>query len=224
MPINPIRSSLCTLLTGLVLAACGPVPESPEGLEALGVAEAAMCSSSAVTSLTLSGISTYQGEMAGAGTYAVSYPANAVWLVFSIDGVEQSQSRVDGGTGTWSFSKAPVSCGTHTFTVTARPMVVSSNGTWSICSGNSGKTITQSVTEPCPAGKKCLIEAHSWECGAWCQAGCMDNYSYYFTTACNSIADCAGQESHSSGSNDYRPGGGICDYTYDQVPVACDYP
>lgn len=222
MPSNPIRSSVCTLLAGLVLAACGPVPESLEEPETLGVAEAAMCSSSAVTSLILSGVSTYQGEMAGDGTYAVSYPANAVWLVFSIDGVEQSQSRVDGGTGTWSFSKAPVSCGTHTFTVTAKPMVVSSNGTWTICTGNPGKTFSQSVTEPCPARKKCLVETHYWECGAWCQAGCSDDYSYNYTTDCDSIADCADQEYHASGTNDYRPGGGICDYTYDRVALSCD--
>jgi len=161
---NPIRSALQALLPGLMLVACGPVPESsevPMEPEALGVAESAMCSSSAVTSLTLSGVSMYQGEMAGAGTYAVSYPANAAWVAFYIDGVEQASGRADGGaTGTWSFSKSPVSCGIHTFTVTAWPMVVSSSGAWTRCTGNPSQTISQSVSEPCPG--KCIINGKTY--------------------------------------------------------------
>lgn len=163
---NPIRSSLSVLLPGLMLAACGPVPDSSEPMEpeALGVAESAMCSNAAVTSLTLSGVSTYAGEMAGAGTYAVSYPANAAFVAFYIDGVEASSGRASGGaTGTWSFSKSSVACGTRTFTVTAWPMVVASDGSWSKCTGNPSMTITQSVSEPCPG--KCEINGRTYSNG-----------------------------------------------------------
>jgi len=161
---NLIRSSLQTLLAGLMLVACGPSLEGAMEPEALGVAESAMCSNAAVTSLTLSGVSTYAGEMAGAGTYAVSYPANAAWMAFYIDGVEQSQGRAEGGaTGTWSFSKAPVACGTHTFMVTAWPMVVTSSSSWSVCSGNPSMSITRSVSEPCPG--MCEIAGRSYRNG-----------------------------------------------------------
>jgi hypothetical protein len=164
---NPIRSSLYSLLPGLMLAACGPVPESsqpPMEPEALGVAGSTLCFNSAVTSLTLSGVSTYVGEMAGAGTYAVSYPANAAFVAFSIDGVEQSSGKASGGAmGTWSFSKSPVTCGTHTFTVTAWPMVVSSDGSWSKCTSNPSMTLTRSVSEPCPG--KCEINSRTYSNG-----------------------------------------------------------
>lgn len=164
MPRHPVRSSLYALLPGLMLVACGPMPESSREPEALGEAELALCSNAAVTSLTLSGVSTYQGEMAGAGTYAVSYPANAAWVSFSIDGVEQASGKADGGaSGTWSFSKSPVTCGTRTFKVTAWPMVVSSNGSWTTCTGNPSKTITQSVSEPCPG--KCEINGKTYRDG-----------------------------------------------------------
>ncbi|HYO74517.1 MAG TPA: hypothetical protein VEU33_51430 [Archangium sp.] len=163
---NPIRSCLYGLLPGLMLAACGPVPESSEPMEpeVLGVTGSALCSNSAVTSLTLSGVSTYAGEMAGAGTYAVSYPANAAFVAFYIDGAEASSGRATGGaTGTWSFSKSPVTCGTHTFKVTAWPMVVSSDGSWSACTGNPSMTITRSVSEPCPG--KCEINGRTYSNG-----------------------------------------------------------
>jgi hypothetical protein len=178
--------ALCLLLSGLLLTACGPVSESSEMPEALGVVEAAMCSSSAVTTLTISGISTYQGEMAGSGTYAVSYPANAVWLEYRIDGVLQSSEQRVGSSGNWSFSKSPVTCGTHTFNVQAWPAVVDSVGNQTICWSNTSQSLSQNVTEACPVtcgdgvcspGENCAMDC--------CEAFCRDN------TCCPSSGRCA---------------------------------
>jgi hypothetical protein len=143
------RSPFCLLLSGLLLMACGPISE--EAPEALGVVESAMCSNSAVTALSISGMTTYQGEMAGSGTYAVSYPANAVWLEYRIDGVVQATEERLGASGTWYFSKAPVACGTRTFSVKAWPRVVSSDGSSTTCLSNASLTASKSVTEACPA-------------------------------------------------------------------------
>lgn len=169
------RSPLCVLLSGLLLAACGPVPESSEGPETLGVVEAAACSSSAVTSLTLSGISTYGGEMAGAGTYTVSYPANSVFLEYRIDGLLQSVQRVSGSTGTWQFSKAFVSCGTHTFNVKAWARVTDSAGGETICVSNPSMSLSQSVTEECPprcGDGACNGNEDEWSCSVDCGEPC----------------------------------------------------
>lgn len=144
-------SPLCVLLSGLLLTACGGVVDSPDAMEPLGAAELALCSSSAVSSLTISGISTYQGEMAGSGTWAVSYPANAVRLEFRIDNVLQSASELTGTSGSWYFSKAGLSCGTHTFNVKAWPMVVDSSGGRTTCWSNTSKSVSQYPTEPCPS-------------------------------------------------------------------------
>lgn len=149
MPRSLTRSPLCLLLSGLLLMACGPVSEEATP-EALGVVESAMCSSSAVTSLIISGMSTYQGEMAGSGTYEVSYPANAVWLEYRIDGVVQATEERVGASGTWYFSKSPVTCGTRAFTVKAWPRVVSSDDTKTTCWSNTTRTASQSVTAACP--------------------------------------------------------------------------
>lgn len=142
------RSPLCLLLSGLMLVACGPVSE--EVPETLGVVESAVCSSSAVTTLTITGASIYQGEMAASGTYAVSYPANAAWLEYRLNGVLQSSERRVGSSGNWYFSKSPVSCGTYTFKVTAWPAVVDSAGNQTICWSNTSKSLSQNVSgSPC---------------------------------------------------------------------------
>lgn len=148
-----IRIPFSLLLLGL-LAACGGVDDT--GLDAmaedeLGTSQAAMCSSAGVSGLSISGISTYSGEMAGAGNWTVTYPANAVWLDYYIDNVKQSsEQRIsDTRSGSWYFSKAGVSCGSHTFKVIAYPMVAYSGGS-SVCWSNTTQTRTQVVTEPCP--------------------------------------------------------------------------
>jgi hypothetical protein len=150
---RPTRSALGPLLSGLLLAACGagelPGSEWVPSEEPLGTREAAMCSGLSVTSLTLDGISTYQGELAGAGTYAVSTFANAVSLEFSVDGQTPSSTERLGSSGTWSYSRTGVACGSRTFEVKAYPMVVASDGTKTVCR-ESYKSVTRIVTEPCP--------------------------------------------------------------------------
>ncbi|HYO72166.1 MAG TPA: hypothetical protein VEU33_39445 [Archangium sp.] len=139
------------LLPALLLVACGGGPESEvaPGEESLGTRESAMCSGLSVTSLTLDGISTYQGELAGAGTYAVSPFANGVSLEFSVDGQTPSSTERLGSSGTWSYSRTGVACGPRTFEVRAYPMVVASDGTKTVCR-ESYKSVTRIVTEPCP--------------------------------------------------------------------------
>ncbi|WPB82382.1 hypothetical protein KYC5002_25095 [Archangium violaceum] len=139
------------MLPTLLLAACGGVPESEvaPAEEPLGTRESAMCSGLSVTSLTLDGISTYEGELAGAGTWSVSTFANAVSLEFYVDGQTPSTTERLGSSGTWSYSRTGVACGPRTFEVRAYPMVVASDGTKTICR-ESYKSATRIVTEPCP--------------------------------------------------------------------------
>lgn len=150
---RPVRSTLGLLLSGLLLAACGEGDIPGSGLapseEPLGTREAAMCSGLSVTSLTLDGVSTYEGELAGAGTYAVSTFANAVSLEFSVDGQTPSSIERLGASGTWSYSRTGVACGPRTFEVRAYPMIVASDGTKAVCR-ESYKSVTRTVTEPCP--------------------------------------------------------------------------
>lgn len=146
------------LLAGLVLAACGGVPDA--GLEPLeegptGSRESALCSGLSVTQLDINGISTFQGEMAGNGPWTVSTSSNAVRLEYYVDGALRSVSEEMGtpnaaGTisGTWSFSTAGIACGTHTFEVRAYPMVISSSGSRTTCF-ESPRVLTRSVTEAC---------------------------------------------------------------------------
>ena len=162
MRASPTRSVLHALLSGLVLSACGGVP-GEAGLapaeETLGTTSSAMCSGLSVTSLTLSGISTYQGEMAGNGSWEVSTFANATRLEYRVDGVlRSSEERV--GTynastntyqGAWYFSATGISCGTHNFELKAYPMVIDSAGNRTVC-WDSPRSLSQPVAgDACPA-------------------------------------------------------------------------
>ncbi|HYO71239.1 MAG TPA: hypothetical protein VEU33_34680 [Archangium sp.] len=160
MTHKTLHIPLGVLLAGLVLAACGGVPDA--GQEPLdegqtGRREAALCSGLSVTDLTLNGISTFQGEMAGNGAWTVSTSSNAARLEFYVDGALRSVSEEVGtpnatGTisGSWYFSATGVACGTHTFEVRAWPMVISSSGSRTTCYENAPRVITRSVTEACP--------------------------------------------------------------------------
>lgn len=163
MTPRPIRCLLSALLSGLLLTACGGDPEA--GLapsnEPLGTTEAALCAGVSVTTLSLSGISTFQGVMAGGGDWAVSSPANAVRLEYYLDGSSTPRStdeRCNGsggttnctGSGPWNFSASGISCGTHSFLVKAYPMVIDSAGNRTIC-WDSPRSLTQSVVgDACP--------------------------------------------------------------------------
>ncbi|HYO56084.1 hypothetical protein [Archangium sp.] len=129
------RSPLHALLSGLLLAACGGIPEAELGpsAETLGTQEAALCSGQYVEALSISGISSYEGEAAGSGGWDVSAFANAARLEYYIDGVLRSFEERSGNSGTWYFSRSGISCGTHNFEVRAYPMVIDSAGNRSTC-------------------------------------------------------------------------------------------
>jgi hypothetical protein len=180
MQRHPVRASLCSLLSVLLLAACGGNPEalptSPE--EALGTQEAAVCSGLSVTTLTIAGASTYQGEMAASGPWVTSSGANAVRLEYYIDGVLKASEERTGASGTWYFSQAGVSCGTHTLLVKAYPMVIDSGGNRTTCWG-APKTASQNVTEACPGGTWSLMGVEN------CYDLIMDScYSRLWTPSC----------------------------------------
>ncbi|HYO67712.1 MAG TPA: hypothetical protein VEU33_16675, partial [Archangium sp.] len=149
------RRPASLLLSGLLLlAACGVSSEelAPAG-EPLGTREAAICSGANVTTLSLAGISTYQGEMAGAGNWAVSHPANAVRLEYYVDGAligTAERCNASGGltsctgSGSWNFNLTGVSCGAHTFQLNAYPMAISSAGDRETCWSNV-RVLTQTV-------------------------------------------------------------------------------
>jgi hypothetical protein len=164
-----IRSPLLLLLSGLMLTACGGAPEAglaPTDEELLGTTEAPLCSGASVSTLTIAGISTYLGEMAGSGSWAVTYPANAVRLEFYIDGVLQSVTEQPGSSGTWYFSQTGVACGTRAFMVKAIPMVIDSGGVRTTCWTSGPLTRSQNVTETCAptASLSCSFTSPVYDC------------------------------------------------------------
>jgi hypothetical protein len=184
-----LRVPLHLLLLGL-LAACGNIPDADleaASPESLGTAEAAMCSGASVSSLTISGISTYGGEMAGAGTWAVTYPANAVRLDYFIDGsmYASEQRYSDTRSGSWSFSMTGISCGSHTFMVKAYPMVVYSGGS-TVCLNNSPQSRSQVVSESCTPSTYCGdYECNGYEDSSSCPEDCGA-----CTSVCSSDGSC----------------------------------
>jgi hypothetical protein len=138
------------LLSGLLLVACGTLSETEPGeaAERLGTQESALCAYTSVTTLGITGVSSYAGELAGNGPWAVSTYANAVRLEYYVDGSLSTLEERTGTSGTWYFSAAGLSCGTHTFEVKAWPMIIDSNGNRTTCWG-SPRSISQSVVEDC---------------------------------------------------------------------------
>ncbi|WPB79972.1 hypothetical protein KYC5002_12600 [Archangium violaceum] len=132
--------------------------------EPLGTHEAAVCAGTSVSSLSVAGISTYEGEMAGNGQWAVASPANAVRLEYYVDNVLQSSEERPNPSGTWYFSTTGVACGPpRTFLVKAIPMVIDSAGNRTSCWSSPGKTVTQSVTDACPSAT--IGNSYSWNWG-----------------------------------------------------------
>lgn len=149
---STIRPLVTAWLSGLLLAACGGAPELEEvpEVEPLGTKQSAMCSGLSVTQLSISGISTYLGEMAGSGPWAVSPGASAVRLEYYVDGVLRSIEERTGGSGSWYFSTTGIACGPRNFVVKAFPMVIDSAGNRTTCLDTHQST-SQTVTEACPA-------------------------------------------------------------------------
>ncbi|HYO52522.1 hypothetical protein [Archangium sp.] len=164
-----IRAPLHLWLSGLLLVACGGAPEAlAPSEELLGTQETALCSGTSVTTLSIQGLSTYQGEMGGSGSWEVSYPANAVHLDYYVDGVLRAsdERRSDTRSGTWNFSYSPVSCGSRTFEVKAYPMVIDSLGNTTRCPTSGPMTASRVVSEACPptASLSCSFSSPIYSC------------------------------------------------------------
>jgi len=167
-----IRSPLCALLCGLVLMACGGTeadPALPE--ELLGTQRAELCSGLSVTSLIISGASTYNGEMAASGTWTAAPGANAVRLEYSVDGVLSGTEERIGTTGTWYFSTTGIRCGPRNLVVKAWPMVIDSAGNRTTCS--TALTSTSSVV----TGNCTWTFTGSMPCGSAPYPSCPGYYS-----------------------------------------------
>ncbi|WPB77592.1 hypothetical protein KYC5002_00295 [Archangium violaceum] len=146
------RRHAAVLLAGLLwlLGACsGSEVEPLFPGEPLGNVEAALCSGLSVTTLNIAGVSSYQGEVAGSGSWAVSSGANAVRLEYYLNGVLHSVEERTGTSGTWYFSVSGVACGTYTFWVKTFPMVVDSNNNRTTCY-SAPRTSSQGFSEACP--------------------------------------------------------------------------
>lgn len=176
MQPTPRRSTFPALLSGLllVMAACGPVTETEptSSTEPLGTQQSAMCIGLSVTSLTITGVSSYQGDLAGAGTWAVSTGANGVTVEYYVDGVKHDSDEYRGTSGNWYFSRAGQTCGSHMFQVRAWPMVFASDGTASSCSSNpraANKGFSEACTNSCQ--NKCGSTSGT---GCYCDPSCVN--------------------------------------------------
>ncbi|HZH17441.1 MAG TPA: hypothetical protein VE057_24020 [Archangium sp.] len=174
MKWDAVRSVAGLGLCGLLmLVGCGGGLEEagpPPAAEPLGAHEAALCSGLSVSSLSVSGISTYQGEMAGSGRWAVAGGSNAVRLEYRVDGMLRSSDErrpdldpapdANPYDGTWYFSTTGVTCGVRTFEVKAWPMVIDSAGTRTVC-WDSPRVIVRTVTENCAAAAVTASSYHT---------------------------------------------------------------
>ncbi|WP_052517760.1 hypothetical protein [Archangium violaceum] len=158
MTSPPTRYLLRALLSGVLLTGCGGIPDeagpTPAGEESVGTRESAMCSTMSVTHLAVSGMDSYEGVLAGAGTWTVSPNANSVYLEYYLDNnptptMQRLPGTYDPSTGTtsgtWSYSIGGVSCGGHTVTIKAYARHISSNGAEEICS--TPMTVTRTVIQ-----------------------------------------------------------------------------
>jgi hypothetical protein len=178
MQHRPFRAPLCSLLSALLLVACGGtevVPVTAE--ESLGTQEEALCSGVSVA-VSIAGASLYQGELGASGSWTVSTGANAVRLEYYVNNTLYASEERTGTSGTWYFSYAGFSCGTKSFQVKAWPMVIDSNGNRTTCSA-SPNSASQSVSQPCPGGT--WTESSTESCADLIMASC---YSRSWTPSC----------------------------------------
>lgn len=146
-----IRSITCSLMSGLLLAACGGAPEDalvPAG-EQVGTQQSPLCVDLSVSGLNIAGVSSYEGIAAGAGSWAVSTGANGVRTEFWVDGTLRSATEYLGNSGSWNFSAGGMGCGGHNLVVKAFPMIVDSGGNRTTCY-DSPQSVTASFSQYCP--------------------------------------------------------------------------
>lgn len=152
-----MKSSPKWLFAGLLAVACGGPLETPSepSSSPLASQESELCAGLSVTSLTLTGASTYQGEMAGSGTWSVSTFANAIHLKYYIDGVLQTLEDRPGKSSSWYFSQTGLNCVyRHELRVDAMPMVIDSNGGRTTCT-SGGKSVSTVIGEDCATNQPC---------------------------------------------------------------------
>ncbi|HZH17440.1 MAG TPA: hypothetical protein VE057_24015 [Archangium sp.] len=159
MPRKTIHVSLSAVLSGLMLSACGGVPEegmAPAGAEAVGTRESAMCAVMSVTNLTVEGMDSFDHVTAGAGAWSVSPNANSIYMEYWFDNETiPTKQRISGTydpatgktNGRWSYSKGNVSCGAHKVVIKGFARHLRSDGSEEICS--EPWTITRNVYEDC---------------------------------------------------------------------------
>jgi hypothetical protein len=159
MPWKTTRLPLCSLVSGLMLAACGGVPDETgldlAGAEALGTQESALdCAGASVSSLNLGVVSSWGGVLStGSGTWSVVYPANGIILEHYVDGALRGTQPILGDSnrsGTWTFNDSPISCGTHTFEVRGYPAIFDSATPAPGRCTTGSTTRTSSFTQGCP--------------------------------------------------------------------------
>ncbi|WP_225414241.1 hypothetical protein [Stigmatella hybrida] len=158
---QPLSLPYRVLLPSVVLLACGGTPEesASHGDATLGTKTSALCSGQSVETLSVSGMSSYAGLLAGNGTWSVGGSANAVRLEHFIDGVLRSTEERPGRTGTWYVSADGMTCGAHAFVVKAYPMIIDSNGNQTTC-WDAPRQTSQSVDQPCPTvSMSCMPES-----------------------------------------------------------------
>lgn len=174
------RSSLSVALGALMGVACGAPEEgtlAPQ--EAVGTQQSALCSGLSVTALSTVGMSSYGGEIAGHGAWAVSTFANAVKLEYRVDGVPRVVEERPGNSGSWYMSSAGATCGAHTVEVKAYPMVIDSNGNRTTCL-EAPRTLTLSVVQDCPtATLSCAYPVSQVNCTASGSGG-TGGYTYFW--------------------------------------------
>lgn len=162
------KASLNTLMSALLLAACGgPLEEGPAPAgELQGTRESALCAGATVSSITISSISAYGGEASGTGTWSVTYPANGIHLDFYIDGIKRGEQDLQGDnnrSGTWSFSYRPVSCGaSHTLELKAYPLSIFSTSI-DRCVTASPASASAAFSETCPTSALSCARTSSTE-------------------------------------------------------------
>jgi hypothetical protein len=164
-----------------MLAACGGAPEEA-GLapvqEPLGTQRQALCSGTSVSSLTISGVSSWGGELAGSGNWVMSGGANAVRLEYRVDGSLRTSEERTGASGTWYFSTQGITCGSHTFQVKAFPMVIDSVGNRTTC-WDGPTSVSQAVTQACPtASLSCSQSSSTVTCTGSGSGGSGGPYTY----------------------------------------------
>lgn len=169
------RLSLCTLLSGLALSACGGVSDATTapGEEALGTRESALCYGAYVADVSVGGISTYEGTMGGGGSFSVGGGANAIRLEYYVDDAPMYHTEYVGNDGAWNYSYGGFGCQVNAFHIKAFPMVIDSNGNRTTCTASPFVTGTFSPSNDCApiASLSCSRSGSQIKCTASAKGG-----------------------------------------------------